>query len=77
METIHGGGGVEGTRTAGGIVCPPVTARGPAQPASDGSRYQALPASTLSDGEEYAREACADGSPEPITHDYAALAGGF
>lgn len=27
--------------------------------------------------ERYARDACADGPPDLITHDYAALAGGF
>lgn len=27
--------------------------------------------------ERYARDACADGAPDLITHDYAALAGGF
>ena len=27
--------------------------------------------------EAYAREQCADGAPDVITHDYAALAGGF
>jgi hypothetical protein len=47
-ETIYGGGGVEWTRTAKRNVCRDATASGPAQPASDWSRNQALPASTLS-----------------------------